>query len=284
MMPRTRLPPGEARRLVAVLTLAVFCAACTSQQARPPLELHHFRVDWEHAGAQELDVQGVQVQALLLTPTQWPLEGSVKRLLQGDFIGVIDAFDLRFRSSTIPPGILEDLYDRGFVPAYLRVENRSTEGRAFQPSLLVVRDRAGQELPAADPQDLPATFTRVDMERTLLAAAGVVLVVVAIVAAQKGQLNLSGAGDIVIEPSTGPVYVGVQRRSAAGVYVDASVGIPAEPGETESSEGGPSAATGADRSLLRAEVLAPGEAREGVILFIHKNATVDWKSAVLTVR
>lgn len=270
MMAPTTFLPGEPRRFVAALTLGVFLAACTTQQARPPLELRHFSVDWEHAGAQELDVQGVRIQARVLTPTQWPLEGSLKRLLQGDFIGVIDAFDLRFRSSTIPPGILEDLYDRGFVPAYLRVENRSTEARAFQPALLAVRDQSGQDLPAADPEDLPRTFTRMDMERTLLAAAGVVLVVVAIAAAQKGQLNL-GSENVLIEPSK-------------HVYVNVAVQIPSEAAAGEAPEGGPAAGSGADRSLLRAEVLAPGAAREGVILFIHKNATVDWKSARLTAR
>jgi hypothetical protein len=31
-------------------------------------------------------------------------------------------------------------------------------------------------------------------------------------------------------------------------------------------------------------VLAPGEVREGVVLFRHKNATVDWGSARLAAR
>jgi len=224
-------------------------------------------VDWERAGAQHLQAQDLRIQAVLLTPAQWPLEGSLKRLLQGDWAGVIDAFDLHFRSSTIPAGILEELYSRGFVPAYVRVENRAAEARGFNPAAaLAVQDRAGQELPAADPEDLPRTFTRVDMERTLLVAVGVVLVVAAIVAQRNGELNL---GTLYVPPSSGHVAVEVELQTPGD-------------GNAPEASGGPGA--GADRSLLRAAVLAPGEAREGVVLFRHKNATVDWSSAWLAVR
>ena len=254
-----------------LVTLAAFLAACTTQEVRPPVALRHFQVDWEHAGAQELTARDVRIRAVLLTPTQWPLEGSLKRLLQGDWVGVIDAFDLRFHSSTIPTGILEDLYGRGFVPAYVRVENRAAEARVFPPATLIVQDRAGQELPAAEPEDLPRTFTRVDVERTLLTVAAVALVVAAIVAQRKGELNL---GTAYVPPySSGHGYVEV------GVQAPIGSGSAAEPSGPAAGAG-----TGADRSLLRAAVLAPGEAREGVVLFRHTNATVDWSSARLAIR
>lgn len=257
---------------VAAVTLAAFLAACTRQEVRPPVELRHFQVDWEHAGAQDLAAQDLRIQAVLLTPTQWPLEGSLKRLLHGDFMGVIDAFDLRFRSATIPSGILEDLYGRGFVPAYVRVENRAAEPRVFQPATaLTVQDRAGQELPAAEPEDLPRTFTRVDVQRTVLTAAVVVLVVAAIVAQRKGELNL------------GTPYVSPYSGGHGYVEVGVQAPIGGEPGG-ESGGPAPAPGSGADRSLLRAEVLAPGEVREGVVLFRHKNATVDWGSARLAAR
>jgi hypothetical protein len=63
------------------------------------------------------------------------------------------------------------------------------------------------------------------------------------------------------------------------------VGVQAPIGRGAAEEpGGPAPGSGADRSLLRAEVLAPGEVREGVVLFRHKNATVDWGSARLAAR
>jgi hypothetical protein len=259
--------------IIALAVLAAFLAACTTQEARPPIALRHFQVDWEHAGAQELAAQDLRIQAVLLTPTQWPLQGSLKRLLHGDFMGVIDAFDLRFRSATIPSGILEELYGRGFVPAYVRVENRAGEPRAFQPAaMLTVQDRAGQELPAAEPEDLPRTFTRVDVERTVLTVAVVVLVVAAIVAQRKGELNLGTPYVSPYSSGHGYVEVGVQAPIGSEAPADTSGGP------------GPAPGSGADRSLLRAAVLAPGEAREGVVLFRHKNATVDWGSARLVAR
>ncbi len=256
-----------ARMLAAGVTLAAFLAACTRQEVRPPVEVRHFQVDWEHADAPSVAGQGLSARGILLTPTQWPLEGSLKRLVKGDFMGVLDAFDLRFHSSTIPTGVLEDLYGRGFVPAYVRVENPSGETRLFTPEDLVVRDKNSAELAAANPDDLPRTFTRVDMERTLLAAVTVALMVVVLVAGREGRLDLNTADVALRVP--GQVYAQVNVQPRFG---------PDAPG----AEIG--AGPGSDRSLLRAQALAPGEAREGIVLFLHRSALVDWASVRLAWR
>lgn len=256
-----------ARTLAAGVTLAAFLAACTRQEVRPPVEVRHFQVDWEHADAPPLEGAGLVARGILLTPTQWPLEGSLKRLVKGDFMGVIDAFDLRFHSSTIPGGVLEDLYGRGFVPAYVRVENTSGETRLFTPEDLVVRDQGGGELASANPDDLPRTFTRVDMERTLLAAASIALIVVVLVSGREGRLDLNTADVALRVP--GQVYVEVNVQPQFGA-------------EAPAAEIG--AGPGTDRSLLREQALAPGEAREGIILFLHRQALVDWPSAHLAWR
>lgn len=259
------------RLVLALATLAAFLSACTRQEVRGPVEVRHYNVDWERSGAPTFEAQGLRVRGIVLTPTQWPLEGSLKRLFKGDFLGIIDAFDLRFHFSKIPSGVLEDLYGRGLVPAYLRVENAGAEARLFSPQdLLAVRDSAGSELAAADPGDLPRSFTRVDMERTLLAVAAVVLTVVVLIAGREGRIDLN----------TADVALRVPGRIAVDVSVQAQL-------ESDSTAAGPDSAagfgpgTGSDRSLLRAGALAPGEAREGIVLFRHRNLVVDWASARL---
>jgi len=261
-----------ARMLAASLTMAAFLAACTRQELRPPVEVRHFHVDWEHADAAPVEGQGLRARGILLTPTQWPLEGSLKRLFKGDFLGVIDAFDLRFHSSTIPTGVLEELYGRGFVPAYVRMENPSDEARLFTPEDLVVRDKNGGELAAANPDDLPRTFTRVDLERTLLAAATVVLIAAVLVSGREGRLNLGSTGGNLDVRYYAYTEVNVQPR------------IDAEASGAEAAAGKLGAGPGTDRSLLRAQTLAPGDAREGIILFVHRRTLVDWASARLAWR
>jgi hypothetical protein len=279
MTPRLAIVP--LRTLAALLTLAAFLPACTRQEVRPPLEVRHYRVDWERVGDPVVTGGGTRVQGMLLPPTQWPLEGSLKRLLHGDFLGVWDAFDLRFHSSEIPTGVLEDLYDKGYVPAYVRVFNPASTPIPFTPVLLVVRDRAGVELAAAEPDELPRVFSRVDIERTVFLVVGVALLVAAVVAGREGRLDLR------------PVNVGrelARATSGAHVQIDLQVQANADVGNDSSPDASGTGATGAyvpygqDRGLLRAGTLAPGEQREGLVLFDHKERTVDWGSAKLAVR
>ncbi len=259
------------RPVLALVTVAAFLSACTRQEVRPPVEVRHYEVDWEHSGAPILEAQGLRLRGLVLTPTQWPLEGSLKRLFKGDLVGIIDAFDLRFHFSKIPSGVLEDLYGRGLVPAYLRVENAGPETRLFSPQdLLAVRDGAGNELVAADPAELPRSFTRVDMERTLLAVAAVVLTVVVIIAGREGRIDLNAADAVLRVPGRVAVDVTVQAQLDSGSSAADSDSVAAI---------GPGA--GSDRSLLRSGTLAAGEVREGIVLFRHRNLVVDWASARL---
>jgi hypothetical protein len=258
---------GTRKRFAALLILAAFLAACTRQEVRPPVEERYYRIDWERSGAPVLEARGLHVRGLLLTPSQWPLEGSLKRLFQGDFIGVFEAFNLRFRSSTIPAGALEDLYSQGFVPAFVRVENSGKEPQLFSPpDVLTVRDLRGADLWAASPEELPETTTKMDWVRTGLAVAGVALLVAALASGKGGNIDLrlvdaaARSGGKLIAVSMQPGETGPTQRDAA---------LPTAP---------------ADRSLLGVSLLAPGEAREGVLLFRHRNLTVDWATAQLALR
>lgn len=258
---------GAWRRLAALWILAAFLAACTRQEVRPPMEERSYRIDWERSGAPVLEARGLHVRGLLLTPRQWPLEGSLKRLFDGDFIGVFEALNLHFRSSTIPTGALEDLYSQGFVPAFVRVENTGKEMQLFSPpDVLTVRDQRGADLWAASPEELPETATTMDWARTGLAVAGVALIVAAIASGKGGNIDLrlidaaARSGSRMIALSMQPVETGRTPRDSA---------LSASP---------------LDRSLLGVSLLAPGEVREGVLLFRHRSHTVDWATAQLALR
>ncbi len=283
----------RCRAALALITAVAFLCACTHQVERPEVDVRHFAVDWEHAGVAPLLVDGLTVQGLVLTPVQWPMESSLKRLLQGDFMGVFDALDWRFHPSTVPGGILEDMYKRGFLPAYVRVVNGQGEPRALIPERLTLQVQGGQvgsalvgggqagvgqnstqlEAPIP-PEALPGAFSEVDWEQTALNLVTVALLVAVVVAGRNNRGNVSG--DIFVR-GPGRVYVG-GNYARGGVYVEGTMPYP---GSTGSAAGDAGVLAPRDRGLLRAGMLAPGEEREGVLFFRVPHGLVDWQTAKL---
>lgn len=242
-------------RTLSLLVLTAFLFSCTQQVPRESIEVRRYRVDWDALEAETLQWDGVAVRGVVLTPALWPLEGSLKRLLDGDFLGVIDALELSFQPSTIPEGVLRELFDKGFLPAYLRVRNTVDEPRVFTPLRLAVQVDGLVYLQPVRREELPRHLREIDWLRTGTAVAVVALIVILlVVAAKEGR----GSGST-------PLYQ--LRLPGSGVPLEQPAIGPASP---------PS-----DTGLLEEMTLQPGESREGFLLFRVPGAVQDWSTARL---
>lgn len=256
------------RPWIAVITGCALLLACSKNEIRPSVEVEHYQIDWERVGGTPVQLGGIQVRGVIFSPAQWPLETSLKRAMRGDFHGVIDGFNLRFQSSNIPSGVLEDLYNAGYLPAYVQIANTSDQPAGFLLSGIVVRDSLGAELLSVDPDELPAAFKSVDWKKTGIAVGLSLLVVVLILAIASGKGGRGGGGAF---------FSGTGGGSGNG-----------NPGSTEPMPtrpaGGVRAAgdTGADQAVLRSELMPAKTTREGVLFFRRSDATIiDWTTAHL---
>ncbi len=262
------MPPRHAStgfRLAALLVAMALLAGCTREVARPAIETRHFGVDWEHSAVEALPLDGLTLRGIVLTPAQWPLEGSLKRLLASDFIGVIDALDLRFHSSTVPGGVLREIYDAGFLPVYARVTNTTSEPRGFFPQRLTVQGEPGRVLYPVEAQSLPQHLRRMDWERTAVVTLAALVLVAVLVAGREGRLDARSAGDVTDLSARVIVAPCGTRRAGGAGRSGAEPAPPADPG------------------VLAAGLIAPGETRQGFIFFAHRGEWVDWKTAQLAV-
>lgn len=239
------------RPLVAVLTLATFLVACTHEVPRASVPVRHYRVDWAAADVPVLHRGGLLVQGLVFTPAQWPLEVSLKHLLAADFAGVIEGLDLRFHSSTVPTGALERLYEDGYLPAYVRVENSGQTPLSFHPQALSVRVDSDTMLPAVAPEELPRAQRRIDWPQVGSVVVAVALLAVLAVAAARD--NGSGYTQLGGHVHINPDFLSEPYALPAGLARGSS------PGHTSTQ-------VLPDTGLLRAATLAPGAVREGFVL------------------
>jgi hypothetical protein len=236
---------------------ATLLSGCTKHVRRGAPETRHFEVDWDQLDRQSLDWDGWVIEGVPLTPSQWPLEGSVKSLFAGDFEGVIDRFDLRFHSSTLEGDVLEELYDAGYVPAYVRVANTADSPRRFEPLLLSLEADQRSRLFAVTPEELPATF-----ERTDWGAAGMAVVVATL------TLFL-----VVLS-----VKEGRGRVHGSMVQFPARVGLEAKGSLYRRGAALPDLIKPDTRGLLLAAEMAPGAQAEGFLFFRIGEPVLDWTS------
>jgi hypothetical protein len=116
---------------------------------------------------------------------------------------------------------------------------------------------------AVDPELLPQRVSRIDWGRTAALTAALLLIVVLVAAGEDNQadsINLSlDIGDATLRGTA-------MHQEATGYGRDARVGATIRP----------------DHGLLRAQVLQPGERREGIVFFaIRQPPALDWPSARL---
>lgn len=252
-------PAHTLRPLLAVLALAALLHACTRQAPREPIEVRHYRVDWAALEAPVLRWDDFAAQGVVLTPAQWPLQVSLNRLLAGDFTGMIDGLDLSFRSSRIPTDVLRDLYEEGYLAAYVRVEHTGDARATFDPRWLVVVADEATLLPPVPPEALPATMEEIDWMRT-----GAVVAAVALLAAL--------------------AVAGRENRGGRGVYIQGQLNLRGLPYTAEPRRGrdaAPPTRPPRDTGLLTQEVLQPGDVREGFLLFSLDQDVADWETARL---
>lgn len=262
MRPRHSRHPHPVMRPLALLLAGLLLLGCTRHVPRAPVDVRRFSID-QAALAGPLQMDGLTLRSMVLTPAVWPLESSYKRLLNGDFIGVFEAFDLRFRSTRIPEGALAEFYAADLLPVYLHVENASARAAAFTPALLRVAFAGDALLFPVDADTLPQTVSRIDWTRTAALTAALLLIVVLVAAGgddNSDSLHLS-------------LDVGDATLRGASMHRDAT-------GYGRESRSMPSIRP--DHGLLRAQVLQPGERREGIVFFaIRQPPALDWQSARL---
>lgn len=251
--------PRCSMRFLTLLILFAFLVACTRQVVRPPVP-KELAVDWGALDPSRISWDGLEVEGVVLTPARWPLEGSLKNLLRLDFIGVIDAFDLRYHSSSLREDVLEKLFDEGYLPAYLRVKNGGAQPRGFLPARLVARADGETLFYPVPPGELPARFREMDWARTGLTLVLVALVVVLVVLGSREGGNFPSA-------ATNTIRFDLPRETALSRGAE-----------------GPAAAGAGGRStagLLRGGILQPGEAREGFLFFRLNRMVADWGTVTI---
>jgi hypothetical protein len=253
-------------RLIALLALGALLLGCTRQVPREPLETRHYQIEWERLDPQRIETGELMAEAVPLTPRQWPLEASMRSLFQGDFIGVIDRFDLRFHSSKLEEEVLEDLFDEGYVPVYARITNRGAGPRRFLPSHTALTVDGTTLFWPVPPEALPEAFRKVDWAKTGVTVVVTALVVTLLVLAAASGRD-SGSGDI-----SGTV------ARMTGEMAARSPQIILEAGRESASE---TAAGGVpdQRGLLANTELQPGESAEGFLFFLIDQPVLDWTTA-----
>ena len=249
-------------RAIAALLVSSLLTSCTATKTRAPIETKTVSIDWAHVPAQTLDVGGATLQGLLLTPSQWPLEESMRRIFHGDLEGFITELSLTFRPSMIPDGVLQDLYDAGFIPAYVRLSNNSGQAVNFDPARVVVDVGNGVLLLPARPEELQARFTKFSGEKTGEAIGFALLVVVLVLLIVAASKNGGGHFD----PSIGPGH-GQESSNRP----DTPTSKPNEP-------------IISDDGLLRPMSISPNAYIEGVLLFHKPTESVNWNAAKLLAR
>lgn len=243
-------------RVFAWVVLAAFLAGCTKDVVRGPMDTRYYAVDMAQLDSRRIVAGGLEMESLVLTPAQWPLEASFKKLFQGDFIGIIDNFDLSFRSSRLRGDTLERLFDAGYLPVFLRVRNREPGEARFAPGALVVVADGSTTFYPVSPAELPGRFREIDWAQTGMGVVLVALMVVLIVASAK-EGRSGGRGFYRIPRTRFAVTGGGGRRR----------------GRTRP------AARPSDEGLLRARTLKPGESMEGFVFFLMDQTVADWTTA-----
>jgi len=264
-MPLLRQHSNGLKLCALVVLLAFLPAAmggCMKERVRDQVEVRHVAVDWSKVDAPPLPMDGLRVRSILLKPRQFPLEASLKRILNGDFLAVADGFDLSYQSSNIPTGVLEDLYDEGFLPVYLRVENPTGSPLPFWPDRLRIGFQNGTSLLHAPADTLPVMLSELDEARTATAVlVGLLIVVVLLVSASEGK-----GGHL---PDM--AHLELPRTRAMGA-------LPAHDTANSASPGTPR-----DTGLLHGMLLPPNSHAEGFVFFHMDGMLFDWPSAHLMV-
>ena len=257
-------------RIVAALMAVVFLVACTKTVARKPLEERHYRVDWEQMDSQKVRLpSGLEVEGVVLTPAQWPLEASLKRLAQLDFIGVFTEFDLRFSSSSLDHETLRNLFNEGYVPALVRVRNTTVKPRFFAPVQLALLADGETSLYTVPPEILPERFKQVDWMRTAGAVLMSVLFIFIILASVKEG-----------RAPTGQFFqVGVDIASDASIESQAQEPVSSMPVSTSSQPELEKSAT--PPGILFGATLPPDGQAEGFVFFQLDQTVADWRTVQL---
>lgn len=261
-------------RIVALIILTAFVAGCTQTVPRSDVEVRRYRVEWEKLDAQIFRLDGLEVRGVVLTPTQFPLETGMTRLLRGDFIGFMEGLNLSFHPSRIPSGVLQDLFDAGYLPAYVKIHNAKTPPLPFDPMRLGVKVDDSLRLSPVPPGQLPSAFKKIDWKRMakgfvvgvamVTVVAGIVILLMAVT---KGKVSVPGN---ISNPGT----LGKSGGSGGGRGAGGARGswIYQWSADAPPPTGG----------LLLQETLSSGESREGIVFFRYRGGASDWTTARVT--
>jgi hypothetical protein len=273
--------PTLALRTVAALVVVCVVGSCASA---PPTSIEKKDVDTRHLQFQALELNGLVLKGAVLTPDAWPLESSMKRLLDGDLEGVIQEFNVRFQPGTIPSGALQDLYNAGYVPAYVRISNPSGQWQDLNLSRIWINLEDKLELPSVPANQLPGRFTQASGQRMsaepareadtrsagdrIVGAVGVSLIYIAVVAVidsmdRNGIMSHAYSYQIgPLIPAPGPASTVPRNAPAPSTSDRLTVGR-------------------IDDGLIRSGSVAANDLVEGLVFFRVPSSSVEWKTAKL---
>ncbi len=162
------------------------------------------------------DNTGVEIKYLVYKTSRLPLSLFFRRLKRGDYREAFQRMDFQYRGSNVKSEVLEDMLDAGFIPVYVKLENKGPVAMRFDVADFSLSENS-TVLAALSEEQLPHEFEHFSPQALVANVynTGVVIVGFAaimgvmVLSADKGNADLSGFG----VPGTPEIYNSVQRTT-----------------------------------------------------------------------
>lgn len=264
-------------RPTTLFVLLFFLASCTGPGGFPILFgdifLHHYKVDWESLNLKQHRKGGLIWEGVAITPEQWLPKGELEKLLEGYFPWIIEAFGLKFRSSQIMDGALQDLLEQGFLPAYVRVFNPGSNPHTFMPGRLTIEVNRRSYLQPVSPWKLPEKYRAFEWKKFWNALGNVAVTITMILGS--GAFENSGNARNNSPEIKSEIYNGKEIPSKFNI-----MGPQKKILDLESPFPEPNMYIG-QRIFLWNVFLQPESEREGLVFFKLIDEPIDWSTARL---
>ena len=265
-------------RLLCALVAMFFLAGCMKTIERKPMQVQGFWIDWEKLNTQKIQLAGgVMAEGVVLTPAQLPLEASLKRLAQMDFVGFFQEFDISFTSSSLDHDVLQNLFAEGYVPALVRVHNPTQEPKFFAPMQINLMADGETTLLTVPPETLPDKFHRVDWGKTTVGIIVSLLIVFIILASLKDGKSprIDGFFDMADAGIRAQQTEQQRQIATTAIAIESGEGAPPDTSNTSTTR------QNTYQGMLTGVTLPPGGTAEGFVFFQLDSTVVDWRTVQL---
>ena len=198
----------------------------------------------------------IPIEYLVYRSSQFPLADFFRGLKKGEYKEAFQRMDLRYRSSNFNNPALQELIDAGFIPVYVKIENKTVTPLSFDEKSFVLVDGSKTLTPIAV-TDLPREFEHFSQEALAANVYNTGVVVVGF-AAVLGVLVIATAGNGLIIPNNWGGGGG-NSKSHSGLFSDS------EPIYNDLQK-----TTKVDyrNYLIQSSTLKSGESAQGLVFFL----------------